>query len=188
MPTTRLIAFYGYKGCGKSEAAKQLTDFYGFTMHSFATPMKQMLQAIGLTEAQLWGDQREVPSELLGGKTPRWAMQSLGTEWGRHRIDDNIWVRAWQEGLPTERHKRRWVVDDLRFPNEAAAIKILGGHIVKIERPGLAFDTTHESEKYVDDEDAIPPDEIIVNDGTLDAFKTNVALMQARMMNKWRGR
>lgn len=175
--TSKIIAFFGFKGCGKSEAASQLSELYGFQMHTFATPLKNMLKALGLTHEQLYGDQKEIPSDLLGGKTPRWAMQSLGTEWGRKLIDPNLWLNAWQATLPAG----PVVVEDLRFPNEAAAIKLAGGYIVKIERPGVAVATDHESERYVEGPDALPADEVIVNDGSLDSFKTRVALLQARV-------
>ncbi len=184
MPTTRVIAFFGYKGCGKSEATNLLVEGYGYTCHSFAGPLKRMLQALGLTEAQLWGDQKEVASELLGGATPRWAMQSLGTEWGRNLIASDLWTNAWNHSMP----EGLVTVDDLRFPNEAVIIKLLGGTIIKIERPGLDVDPTHESEKYVDDVEAIPPDMTIVNDGTLDQFQAKVTLMQAHVMNLRSGR
>jgi hypothetical protein len=180
MPTTRIIAFFGYKGCGKSEAAKQLIEAHGFTRHSFATPLKRMLQTLGLSEADLWGAHKETPSALLGGKTPRWAMQSLGSEWGRTCIDANIWVRAWQQSLPSG----AVVVDDMRFPNEAVAVKLVGGHIVKIERPGLQVDTSHESEKYVEGPEALPGDEIIINDGTLESFQTRIILLNGRLNMK----
>lgn len=181
MMSRKIVAFYGYKGCGKSKAAKQFIDSFGFIRYSFAAPLKQMLLTLGLNTEQLWGDEKETPSDLLGGKTPRWAMQSLGSEWGRHCIDGNIWVRVWQKSLPLT---KAVVVDDLRFPNEAVAIKLAGGYIVKIERPGLAFDTSHESEKYVDDEDAIPLDEIIVNDGTLAQFQARIVLLNGRLNMK----
>ena len=42
-----------------------------------------MLYQLGLGEAHIEGALKEVPCELLGGKTPRYAMQTLGTEWGR---------------------------------------------------------------------------------------------------------
>lgn len=174
----RIIALYGYKGCGKSEAALQLSHA-GFILHSFAAPLKAMLLAMGLTEEQLWGSEKETPCELLGGKTPRWAMQSLGSEWGRHCIDGNIWVRAWQQTLPKVHIDV--VVDDLRFPNEAAAVKIAGGFIVKIVRPGLVIDRSHESEKHVDDEDAIPPDDVIINDGTLQQFRAKIVILERRL-------
>ena len=31
-------------------------------------------------------------SERWGGKTPRYLMQTLGTEWGRMMVDGDLWV------------------------------------------------------------------------------------------------
>lgn len=164
MPTTRLIAFYGFKKSGKSTATDYIFHSYeGFSSHSFATPLKQMLCAMGLTPEQLWGSQKETPAPLLNGKTPRHAMQTLGTEWGRRCIDEGLWVRAWKETLPGG----YVVTDDLRFPNEYIAIKEVGGVVVRIDRPGIDADTSHESEAHVA---TLKPDHIIVNDRSIPVF------------------
>jgi hypothetical protein len=57
------------------------------------------------------------------------------------------------------------VIDDVRFPNEAAMIRELGGELWRIERPGIAYDGDHESEGGLED---ITPDRVIVNDGSID--------------------
>src|SRR5438552_1596949 len=91
-----------------------------------------MMFALGLSNAEIEGHLKEKPSELLCGKTPRWAMQSIGTEWGRNLIGGEIWVNAWKraiEGYPLV------VVDDVRFPNEAQAIKDAGGLLLRVIRP-----------------------------------------------------
>lgn len=126
-----IIAFTGLAGAGKSTAAAHLVA-RGFTRVRFAGPLKAMMAALGLTAAEIDGDRKESPCTLLGGKTPRWAMQSLGTEWGRDLISQDLWIRAWQAALPATGNV---VVDDCRFPNEAAAVAAAGGVIVCIERP-----------------------------------------------------
>jgi hypothetical protein len=169
MPTTRLIAIYGYKRSGKSTAADYIFHHYNnFAPHSFATPLKQMLCAIGLTPDQLWGDEKEVPLKMLGGKTARDAMTTLGTEWGRRCIDEDLWVRAWKETLPGG----NVVTDDLRFPNEYKAIKEVGGVVVRIDRPGIDADTSHESEAHVA---TLVPDHVLVNDGSIPVFHNKIS-------------
>lgn len=152
-----LIAFIGYKGSGKSEAARTLIEQHGFVRHSFADPLKRMLLSIGLTEGQLWGSEKEVPSELLGGKTPRHAMQALGETWGRQAIDKEIWIRIWEKTIPSG----NVVVDDLRYPNEAELVRNRGGTIVRILRPDVQVDTSHPSEQHVE---SIEADYVVVND------------------------
>lgn len=141
-----LIAFTGLAGAGKSTAAAHLVKHRGFTRVRFAGPLKAMMAALGCTEAEIDGALKETPCELLGGRTPRHAMQTLGTEWGRDLIAPDLWIRAFNAALPATGNV---VVDDCRFPNEAAAVTAAGGILVRIERPGAG--TTgyqHSSETH----------------------------------------
>jgi hypothetical protein len=158
-----IVAIFGYKGSGKSAVAERFTD-RGYVRSSFATPLKEMLRVgFGLTHEQLYGDEKEVPLEALGGHTSRHAMTTLGKEWGREHIGPNAWVRAWMRNTPMDKNI---VVDDLRFPNEADHLISLGAYFVKVERPGCKPEgDVHESEAHVD---RLPWDLRIVNDGTLD--------------------
>jgi hypothetical protein len=67
-----------------------LVNHRGFARVRFAGPLKAMMAALGCTNAEIDGDRKEVPCDLLGGKSPRWAMQTLGTEWGRKLIGDDL--------------------------------------------------------------------------------------------------
>ena len=55
-----IIALTGPAGCGKTTVAKQL-EGHGFVRVRFAGPIKAMLRALGLTEAQVDGDEKETP-------------------------------------------------------------------------------------------------------------------------------
>ena len=131
---TALLGITGKAGSGKSTAAQVLIDA-GWVRIKFADPLKDMLRAIGLTEDQIEGHLKEVPCDLLQGKTPRWAMQTLGTEWGRNSIGERFWLDiarrkialAMAAGLSV-------VVDDVRFENEAQVIRELGGLVLGISR------------------------------------------------------
>lgn len=135
LPRT-VIAFTGLAGSGKSTVAEHLTRHHGFTRVRFAGPLKEMMRALGLTEAEIEGDRKEVPCELLGGRTPRYAMQTIGTEWGRNIIARDLWIRAWRAAVDKLPAGASVVVDDCRFPNEADAVRALGGVLVRIVRPG----------------------------------------------------
>lgn len=138
LPT--LIGLCGPLGGGKSTAAKILFAKYGYTRMRFAGPLKEMLATIGLNTEQLDGSRKSEPdSKLLCGKTPRWAMQSIGTEWGRKLIGEDIWVNVVREKIISLRQsseraglKAMVVIDDVRFPNEVAMIRDLGGVLIKI--------------------------------------------------------
>jgi hypothetical protein len=60
-----LIAFTGLAGSGKSTAADHLVQAHQFTRLRFAGPIKAMCRALGLTDEQVDGGQKEVPCQLL---------------------------------------------------------------------------------------------------------------------------
>jgi hypothetical protein len=135
----QLVALTGSRGCGKSEVARILVQEHGYTRMRFADGLKRMLKAIGLTDAQVDGHEKEIFSEMLGGKTPRWAMQSLGTEWGRDCISKDLWVNVTRNDIVAHLVKEpaaRIVIDDCRFPNEEEMINNFGGQLWRVRRPG----------------------------------------------------
>lgn len=152
-----IIGITGLMGSGKTTAAGRLIDVHGFTRHRMAGPLKAMLHCLGLDERHTDGGLKETPCDLLGGRTPRHAMQTLGTEWGRALIGSDLWVNAWRATLPAG----HVVVDDIRFANEADVVREAGGVVVRIDRPGLAAGG-HESELLEFD-----TDHVILNDGPL---------------------
>ncbi len=142
-----IVAFGGPKFAGKSTAAKLLLTS-GYHLISFAAPLKDMLLTFGLTKADLVDPVlKETPHPLLGGKTPRWAMQSLGTDWGRQMIWDDIWVNLTRVRVQKLVADGIGVVfDDCRFDNEAIPLLGLGGVIVEVTRSGCAYSPGHKSE------------------------------------------
>ncbi|OQW34854.1 MAG: hypothetical protein A4E20_01370 [Nitrospira sp. SG-bin2] len=161
----RLIGLTGYVGSGKSLAANHLLP-HGYIRTRYAVVLKMMLKTLGLSNAEVDGHLKEQPCALLGGKTPRHAMLTLGTEWGRQMIDWDIWVRALMRHVDQYRadplNTKGIVIDDVRFANEAQAIKDRGGVIWRIDRPGVGQGSCHISETG---QSEIVPDLIIVNDG-----------------------
>lgn len=153
----RIIGLSGKAGAGKSTVAKYLEKQHNFQRIRFADTIKNMLRVAGLSDAHIEGDLKEKPCELLCGKTPRQAMQSLGSEWGRHMIGEDFWVRLWAARAA---QYPLVVVEDVRFDNEAATIRNLGGIIIQIECPwsGSASGGGHASEV------GVVPDFVVHND------------------------
>lgn len=74
-------------------------------------------------------------------------------------------------------HRAGWIITDVRFPNEAEAIRAAGGIVFKVVRPSLGVsDDEHPSETSVD---LIEADHTIINDGTLADLRTK--LLSVRM-------
>lgn len=144
MGNARIIGVLGYAGSGKSLVAKHLVERHNFTRSRFADPLKRMLkEGLSLTDEQIDGDEKHVPIARLGGQTPRHLMQTLGTDWGRRKVYFGLWVDAWRNDVG--RMSGDIVVDDVRFPNEAQAIKDMGGELWRVFRPGVGM-MVHPSE------------------------------------------
>lgn len=168
-----IIGFAGLAGSGKTTAARMLEEEADFVRLPFAGPLKAMGRAFGLTPHEMAGDLKEAPCAALCGRTPRQFLQALGTDFGRNMIGENVWVEAWRRAVEKERLDAvasfceadppfNIVVDDVRFPNEVAAIEAMGGVVVRIDRPGAgsASGAGHPSE----DVEALGLRQVIVND------------------------
>lgn len=163
-----IIGVIGPKQSGKSTLTKILVERFGFTRTAFADPLKRALMvAFDLTREQVYGDEKEIPTDKLCGRTPRHAMLTIGTEWGRNMIHPDIWLAAWRNTLPGG----DLVIEDVRFPNEHQAVKETDdGCIISVRRPGREYDTSHESEAHAD----LPFDYKIQNDSSMEDFESRV--------------
>ena len=95
-------------------------------------------------------------------------LQELGTS-ARDLIHTDIWVRpVLKQAEMMIKAGHPVAITDVRFPNEAIAIKRAGGTLVKINRPDVAV-LEHPSEHALDDWDQW--DLVIDNDGTLEEFR-----------------
>ncbi|MEW6121667.1 MAG: deoxynucleotide monophosphate kinase [Pseudomonadota bacterium] len=142
-----VIALAGPAGAGKSTAAAYLVREHGYTLVKFAAGLKAMLRLIGLTDAHIEGHLKEVPCKLLCGRTPRHAMQTLGSEWGRDLIGADLWANVWLDTAADVLDQGgRVVVDDCRFENEAAKVRELGGIVVRLDGRAGGAGGAHPSE------------------------------------------
>jgi deoxynucleotide monophosphate kinase-like protein len=167
-----LIGLIGKRRVGKDTAALGLVR-NGYKALRFATPLKDMIRAylaaVGTDKAtiekMIEGDLKEMPVTCFNGHSARYVMQTLGTDWGRKYLGKDIWVQACRE---TWRQYTYAVVTDVRFKNEAEAIKADGGTLVRIIRPKLRISVDdHKSEKELE---GIKEDILISNSGTVAQF------------------
>jgi len=152
-----VYAFAGRKGSGKSTASKVLTD-RGFVDLKFADPLKNMLRAFyrtcgvdpETTERKIEGDLKEVQCDWLQGKTPRYAMQTLGTEW-REMIGTSLWSDIFVKRVESGLFGDNIVCSDFRFPgHEEEALNHLGAYTYRITRPSQGDSDGHASEIHID--------------------------------------
>ena len=142
-----LIGIAGKAGCGKDTAADYLVEAFGFLKESFANPIKQMINImLGFDPDDIsnWEDRAWKETIIPEfNASPRKLAQTLGTDWGRDMIHDQIWVAVMQRRLLPEANI---VIPDVRFHNEATMIRELGGTIVHITRDNLDGVIPHRSE------------------------------------------
>ncbi|ASD50379.1 putative deoxynucleotide monophosphate kinase [Acidovorax phage ACP17] len=176
-PSTRpfinvpVIGITGRKQSGKNWFADQLASRihqfgYESAQVSFAAPLKLACHSIfGWNLCDMESERFKSTVDPRIGKTPRQVLQLIGTEFGRQMICDTLWVDIAREAIKSNhRAGKISIVTDLRFDNEAALIKELGGKILRVVRPDQAPATdTHVSEagitcavdaEYVNDVDS----------------------------------
>ena len=115
-----LIGITGKAGSGKDTVADYLVSKHGYTKISFAAILKNMLRVAGLPEPT----NRDDKEKVVEGFEFSWrdAAQKLGTEWGRS-LDTNIWVKLTMQSLDPF---KKYVISDVRFDNEAEAVRKSG--------------------------------------------------------------
>ena len=191
--TAPLIGLVGKKRAGKDTFAARLIAEHGFVKVSFSAPVKEAALAVDpiisawavglgaihterlsdVVKEYGWEGAKEVPEV-------RRVLQCLGTDAIR-TLDPDFWVRAGMaraKDLRIETTEIRnflgdlirtvggqpVVITDVRFRNEAAAIKAAGGILVRVERPGSDDGDTHASEVELD---TYPVDRLVYNGGTV---------------------
>lgn len=138
----------------------------------------------GISEIEL--DYTQTPNvsvtDTVRMMTVRELLQRVGTEAMRDNVHEDVWVNAlFADYKPTYNIKHsitvdtapNWIITDVRFPNEADAIKKRGGLVVRVERYNLDGSdygwgnpaSDHPSETSLDDYDF---DYRILNNGTID--------------------
>lgn len=190
-----LVGLMGKARAGKDTVAAALGEERGFRRFAFADALKSA--ALGLDPLVQFGDDETAlawragaPSglrpvrlsevvdalgweEAKGAREVRRTLQRLGV--AMRAIQNDIWING---PLREAQHVRARgvpvVFTDVRFPNEARAIRQSGGVLVRVERPDLESDDRHVSEVGLDDWQA---DANLINDGTVEDLRKAARLL-----------
>jgi hypothetical protein len=166
---TYVIGLTGRKGSGKDTAAA-VYEAYGAEKLKMADGLKTMLSSLlifqGVSEQiayrMIEGDLKEVDTPFFGGRSPRFAMQTLGTEWGRNLMGEHFWVNIFANAVATSA-AQLVVCSDVRFPNEVDAIHQMNGKVYRVDREGIDKSDAHPSEVLID---GLKVDGVILNTAT----------------------
>lgn len=177
----QIVGFSGYARSGKDTAAEALSSL-GFVRLSFADKLRDFLYEFNPiidVEYEIGGGagirlRKIIDSYGWDGYKDtiyyneiRRNLQVLGTECGRKIVNDNIWVDALLDDLDDG----KYVIADVRFPNEADGIRDRGGRIYRVLRDGVDAFNDHPSEVALDNYEF---DGFIANDSSVAHFKDSV--------------
>ena len=138
----RIIGLAGRAGVGKSTVAQILCEQHAFIDVALAAPIKRALAAMLDLPASTFEDRaaKDQPIPWLRNTSPRRLMQTLGTGWGRQIIAEDLWLILARRRIDTlcakaERlHISGIVISDLRYDDEAALVRDLGGTVWHVIR------------------------------------------------------
>ncbi len=166
---------------GKDTAAEHIEEnFPGAKRVAFADKLKNVAMLLfGLSHEQCYGPvsiKEKVDPRY--GLTPREIMQGIGDK--MRDIHPDIWIdTVFYTTIPElqEQGFDKFIISDVRYPNEADKIQNIDGVVVRIEREagGVSVGGDHPSETSMLDYTNYHT--TIENNGTLDEFFVNVDLL-----------
>ena len=178
-----IIGLLGKKRAGKDTVAATLVRDFGFTRVAFADALKEVALGLDpivqLTRVEPYGDRAVRLSEIVEARgwelaketaEVRRTIQRLGV--AARSVDPDLWLRVGVDTILRQRDSGPVVVTDVRFPNEAEAIRGLDGLLFRVVRPGTGIGDTHESEVALDH---LTPDLTLANDAGVTELQTRVA-------------
>jgi hypothetical protein len=180
-----MIIGWAYKQLsGKSTACYYLEKKYGFKEDSFAHSLKTGIgsHVFGLTHEQLHDQKAKATVDLFWNMTPREILQRAGTEAMRNTFDKDIWIKTLQKRLQSD-PKKMYAISDVRYKNEAEAIKSWGGKVIRIDRDYMDKPSSnHISETELDGWNGF--DDVVDNHSTFTSLYKQID----ELVNKYVGK
>lgn len=140
-----IIGVCGLIGGGKGTVADMLVNDHGYEKISFADKLKdavatmfdwdrEMLEGAN-DSSRKWREQPDTFWTKETGReiTPRLVLQLFGTDCMRQGFYDGIWVSLVKQKILANPEKK-FVIPDVRFPNEIKLIKELKGQVWQVRR------------------------------------------------------
>ena len=174
---------------GKSTAAEALGDASPrVSAVGFADPLRELIytflwsQGISCDRVRRYLHDGSAKEEIIPevGKSFVQLAIALGTTFGRDFIGEDCWVAPWRRGTRQLLNSEAIVVtDDMRFPNEAEAVRAAGGILIGIVRPGATVSTQRAAaEGHLTESDM---DAVIYNEGSIEDLEERVLRVAKRL-------
>jgi hypothetical protein len=188
-----VIGITGRKRSGKDTIGKYLIENYGFIRIAYADALKEACKHIfGFSDEQVYGDDLKEVVDEYWGHSPREILQKVGTELFREQlpilcknISNDVWIRSVERKIQNL-HKKghtKFVITDVRFPNELEFLSKINGKSWKVVRPSLSKDSTayvHASESMIDDFNC---DREFFNDSTVDVLYSHIDMEMDKLIS-----
>lgn len=168
-----LIGLTGPAGSWKTRVAAILNSNHRFAPYAFAGIVKNILLSLGVKSDYLVRD-KETPVPGFG-VSARHMMQTLGTDWGRKMVSEDIWINYLEQSIRKD-HARHQVIHDVRYENEADWVRA-NGVLVHLTREGYGIEG-HSSEDGVEFKYG---DSVLDNDVPLDELPGRVAELLTKL-------
>ena len=177
-----IIGLSGYARSGKDTVANLLVLNYSFKRLAFADAIKDAVLLLNpiLDNGRRVSDVvNDYGWEVAKANIEvRRLLQVMGTEVGRKLIDEYIWIDKVFNQIEPD---KRFVITDVRFPDEANMIQSIEGKVWRVNRHNHSAVNTHISERAMDN---FMFDQVVYNDGTLDELSNEVFMLMNSVLNK----
>lgn len=143
--STIIVGLMGKMGSGKDTVAGRLVARHGFTRLAFADEMRKELAEEYDVPFELFTDRalKEVRCEALGGRSPREVMREHGG-WRRDVFGEDYWVNKIAAIIhASSAAEGRYVISDVRLPNEYDWIASEEGILFRVVRPAMEIGEAH---------------------------------------------
>lgn len=140
-----LVGVLGFIGSGKGTVG-DILEKHGFQKVSFASKLKDIAATTfnwprelleGDTEASRLFREKEDSywsQKLNRSFSPRIALQYLGTEVFRDNFHTDFWIHCLEKQIKSELPEKKFVVTDVRFPNEIHWMNDNNGLLIEVHR------------------------------------------------------
>lgn len=177
--TPKIIGLCGYAGSGKDTLARILCDDCGFVQVSFADKVREVLMHLDpfLPEAGAYVSDLVEKEGYECAKRRYLSFRKWLVKIGhgmRTIVNDRVWIDAADLSTKIADGKTMVVVSDVRYANEAATIRDLGGKVWYIFRPGCDAATPEEKDSITMIRNF---DAVITNSGMIDDLRATVREM-----------
>jgi hypothetical protein len=118
-------------------------------------------------------------------RSPRWTLQRWATEYRRGQRQD-YWTMRAEHWIHAQRlaGRQQIVITDVRFPDEAATLRRLGGWLVRVHRPGIAAPMGSDTRQHTSEEHTLlQADAEIHNDGDLEHLTAEAVRVLRGLLN-----